>query len=305
MIAWQPPGPYRVAFTTRSGGVSAGAFASLNLGSRGDDPAAIEENRQARLRRRSGSTRRSSRSTASVHGATVNRARAGGRGEEGDGLWTDAPELPLLALAADCVPIAIVATQGRPALAVVHAGWRGLASGVVEAAVAALGARRSAAMVGPSIGPCCYEVGEEVSARFDADLTRAGVLDLWEAAARALARAGVEAVERAELCTRCNPELFFSHRASGSDLHGAQGVDRCSRALRSPRATGASASEVGAGVTVVAATKYVAARRHGCAFRGRRGGRGREPRAGPRSQARRLRLDAFAGTSSAACSRTR
>ena len=68
--------------------------------------------------------------------------------------------MPLLALAADCVPIAIVDdATGEPALAVVHAGWRGLADGVVGAAVAALGGTASAAMVGPAIGPCCYEVG--------------------------------------------------------------------------------------------------------------------------------------------------
>ncbi len=79
-------------------------------------------------------------------------------------------------------------------------------------------------MIGPAIGPCCYEVGPEVSARFDGDLTRDGRLDLWEAAARALARAGVARVERADLCTRCNPELFFSYRRSGPAGYGVQGV---------------------------------------------------------------------------------
>jgi hypothetical protein len=121
------------------------------------------------------------------------------------------------------VPIAIATTSGPPALAVVHAGWRGLAAGVVEAGVAALSGRATAAIVGPSIGPCCYEVGPEVSARFDADLTRDGMLDLWEASERALRRAGVASVERVDLCTRCNSDRFFSHRASG-DRHGAQGV---------------------------------------------------------------------------------
>jgi len=178
VIDWQPPGPYRVAFTTRSGGVSSGPFASLNLGSRDDDAGAIAENRRLACASLGLDPARLALNRQ-VHGATVNRARPGVSGELGDGLWTDEPELPLLALAADCVPIAIAVTRGRPALAVVHAGWRGLAAGVVEAAVAALGAGQAAAMVGPAIGPCCYEVGEEVSARFDADLTRAGVLDLW------------------------------------------------------------------------------------------------------------------------------
>ena len=77
----------------------------------------------------------------------------------------------MLALRADCVPIAIATTSGPPRLAVVHAGWRGLAGGVIEAAVAALAVQETAAVVGPSIGPCCYEVGPEVSARFEPDLT--------------------------------------------------------------------------------------------------------------------------------------
>jgi YfiH family protein len=140
-----------------------------------------------------------------------------------DGLWTDEPGLPLLALAADCVPIAIARARGAPALAVVHAGWRGLAAGVVEASAGSLGGGETAAIVGPSIGPCCYRVGPEVSERFDADLTHEGKLDLWTAAERALSRAGVESVERVDVCTRCHPEQFFSHRYSGP-RHGAQGV---------------------------------------------------------------------------------
>jgi copper oxidase (laccase) domain-containing protein len=94
---------------------------------------------------------------------------------------------------------------------------------VVESGVRALGDTRAAAVVGPSVGPCCYEVGPEVSARFDADLTKDRILDLWTATERALRRAGVNAVERVDLCTRCNPELFFSHRRSGPK-RGAQGV---------------------------------------------------------------------------------
>jgi polyphenol oxidase len=104
-----------------------------------------------------------------------------------------------------------------------HAGWRGLAEGVVDAAVAPLGGGPLAAIVGPAVGPCCYEVGPEVSTLFDADLTRGGILDLWSAAERALRRAGVERVERVDLCTRCNPELFFSHRRDGP-RRGLQGV---------------------------------------------------------------------------------
>jgi YfiH family protein len=223
VIRWEAPGPYRVGFTTREGGVSGGPYASLNLGSRGDDPAAVDENRRLACAELGLDARRLALNLQR-HTAIVTRASPGSSGEVGDALWTDEPELPLLALGADCVPIAIVAASGRPALAVVHAGWRGLAAGVVEAAVAALEAPEAAAMIGPSIGPCCYEVGAEVSARFDPDLTRGGILDLWEAAARALGRAGVTRVERAGLCTHCNPERFFSHRRSGPGRYGTQGV---------------------------------------------------------------------------------
>jgi hypothetical protein len=129
----------------------------------------------------------------------------------------------MLAMSADCLPIAIARIGGAPALALVHAGWRGLAAGVVTAGTAALGAGPTAAIVGPAIGPCCYEVGPEVSALFDDDLTHDGKLDLWTAAERALRAAGVERVERVDLCTRCHPELFFSHRRDGR-ARGVQGV---------------------------------------------------------------------------------
>jgi YfiH family protein len=222
VIRWDAPGPYAVGFTTRKGGVSEGPFASLNLGSKGDNPARVTENRRRACEALGLDVARLA-VNRQRHSPTVNRALPGARNEPGDGLWTDEPGLPMLALSADCVPIAIAAAGGRPALAVVHAGWRGLADGVVERAALALGAVETAAIIGPAVGPCCYEVGPEVSARFDADLTREGILDLWQAAERALGRAGVGRVERLDLCTRCNPELFFSHRRSG-ERHGAQGV---------------------------------------------------------------------------------
>jgi YfiH family protein len=205
VIRWDAPGPYVVGFTTRACGNLRDAenrrraCAALGL-----DAARLALNRQR-------------------HSPTVHRAEPGVQDEPGDGLWTDEPGVPLLALGADCLPIAIAATNGRPALAVVHAGWRGLAEGVVEAAVAPLGGGPTAAVVGPAVGPCCYEVGPEVSSLFDPDLTRGRILDLWTAAERALRQAGVASVERVELCTRCNPELFFSHRRDGP-RRGLQGV---------------------------------------------------------------------------------
>jgi YfiH family protein len=157
-----------------------------------------------------------------VHSPTVHRARRGGRGTPGDGLWTDEPGLPVLAFAADCVPIVLVRRADPPAVAVVHAGWRGLSEGVVEAGAEALGGEVGA-VVGPAIGRCCYEVGPEVSSLFDDDLTDGRQLDLRGAAERTLRRAGVRSVEHVDLCTRCHPELFFSHRRSGP-VRGVQGV---------------------------------------------------------------------------------
>lgn len=222
MIVWDEPG-YILVFTTRIGGVSEGPFASLNLSiGTGDDPARVEENRLLACESVDLDPERLA-FNRQVHSPTVHRAHAGARGEPGDGLWTDEPGLPVLAFAADCLPIAVVRTTEPRALAVLHAGWRGLAEGVVAAGVAALGDGPKAAVVGPAIGPCCYEVGPEVSGRFDDDLTTGRMLDLWTAGERALRAAGVERVERTDLCTHCHPELFFSYRRAGKP-HGVQGV---------------------------------------------------------------------------------
>jgi polyphenol oxidase len=220
VIRWDAPGPYVVAFTTREGGVSTGEHASLNLGSRFDDPVLIGENRR-RACAELGLDAARLVANRQRHTTTVRRATPGV--EVADGLWTDEAGVPLLALTADCVPIAVVTTSGKPAIAAIHAGWRGLADGVVGEGVAALDGAETAAVIGPSIGPCCYEVGIEVSERFDSDLCSGGMLDLWTAAERALRQAGVASVERLDLCTRCHPELFFSYRRTGAP-HGAQGV---------------------------------------------------------------------------------
>ena len=220
MTLWDIPG-YVVGFTTRIGGVSEGVYESLNLTvGTGDDRERVEQNRAIACDALGLDAGRLS-FNRQVHSPTVHRA--GSRGEPGDGLWTDEPGLPMLAMSADCLPIAIARTEGHRALAILHAGWKGLSEGVVDAGVRALGDGAKAAIVGPAIGPCCYEVGEEVSSLFDEDLTHDRKLDLWEAAERALRRAGVERVERMNVCTRDNPELYFSHRRSGR-ARGVQGV---------------------------------------------------------------------------------
>ena len=222
MIFWDEPG-YVVAFTTRVGGVSDGVYASLNLTrGTGDDPEKVEENRRLACESL-GLAHERLAFNRQVHSPTVHRAGPGTRGEPGDGLWTDEPHVPLLAMSADCLPIVITRSEGPRAIAVLHAGWRGLSEGVISAGVQALGDGPLTAMIGPAIGPCCYEVGPEVSELFDDDLTANGKLDLWAAADRALRAAGVERVERVDLCTRDHPELFFSHRRDGR-ARGVQGV---------------------------------------------------------------------------------
>jgi YfiH family protein len=226
LIRWESPAGVEVAFTTRRGGVSEGPFASLNLGRKlGDEPERVDENRrrvcQALGVDLAGLTLNYQRHTALVH-----RAEAGRRGETGDGLWTDEPGVPMLALGADCALIALARNGRRPAVAVLHAGWRGLLGGIAEAAVAALGGR-PAALIGPAIGPCCYEVREDVAApfraRFGRDVVMRGRLDLWTAAERGLREAGCATVERLDLCTSCDADRFFSYRRDGKP-RGGHGV---------------------------------------------------------------------------------
>jgi YfiH family protein len=228
MIRWRPPGPYEIAFSTREGGVSEGPYASLNLGrATADEPERVNENRR-RLCAEVGAEPDALAMNYQHHSADVLRARAGSRGARGDGIWTDERGLPVLVLAADCLPIALARANGsEPALALLHAGWRGLLEGIVPAGVSALGSRMVAAAVGPAIGPCCYEVGEDVADRFRRafgfGLYRDGRLDLWTAAERALRAAGCIRVDRVDLCTACSPERFFSHRRD-EGLTGRQGV---------------------------------------------------------------------------------
>lgn len=220
-------------FTTRRGGFSAGPYASLNLGRLTDDrPDAVRRNR-AQLEQGTGARPAYIRQ---VHGTFVRRITGTGDvgvaplpdGDvellEADGqatrLWGVAP----MVMTADCLPIALA---GDGAVAMLHAGWRGLAGGIVTEGVGAireLGVDGPIeAAIGPGAGGCCYEVGEEVRAQFasyDDDVRRGRSLDLKAIAREDLTRAGVAAVHDVGLCTICSDEsLFFSHRRD----HGVTG----------------------------------------------------------------------------------
>jgi YfiH family protein len=232
LYEWDGPEPYRVAFSTRLGGVSEGEFESLNLGIYTDDePDRVVENRR-RLYAAVDADPETATMPWQVHGARV--TRADGRGivtpgrafERCDGLWTDELGRALGVLTADCFPVVLAAANGTPRLAVLHVGWRGLLGGIVEAGVAAVGDGALAA-IGPGIGACCYTVGVEVARpfreRFGDDVLDHERLDLGLALERALRQVGVERVDRLGGCTACSPELFFSHRRDRGRT-GRQGV---------------------------------------------------------------------------------
>ncbi len=233
LIRWDTGGPFELAFSTRLGGVSEGPFASLNLGILTEDaPARVVQNRglvcEAAGVDPDGATMAWQR-----HGSIVRKAEPRGIVTPGtvydhcDGLWSDEPEQGMLLLTADCLPIALLRDGEQPAVAVLHAGWRGLLAGIVAEGVHALGPGRISAVIGPAIGRCCYEVGESVAApfreAFGADVATDGKLDLRLAATRALRAAGCDEVDHVDLCTACNPQLFFSHRRDGVRT-GRQGI---------------------------------------------------------------------------------
>jgi len=214
-------------FTTRRGGFSEGPYASLNLGRLTDDrPEAVRRNR-ARLQERVGMRPAHIRQ---VHGTLVRTVtdaedpfiaplpEAGIELPEADGQATRLRGVAPMVLTADCLPIA-VGGDGA-AVAMLHAGWRGLAGGIIAEGVRALrelGADGPLeAAIGPGAGGCCYEVGDEVReafAEYGERVRRGRNLDLKAIARSQLEGAGVQTVHDAELCTICSAEdLFFSHR---------------------------------------------------------------------------------------------
>jgi polyphenol oxidase len=234
-LAWEAGGVC-AAYPARTGGVSAPPLDSLNLGlSVDDDPQNVLENRR-RLCVAIGVPQNRLVVPGQVHGTNlrwVGEAEAG-RGafdspsaiREHDGLLTAAAGLGLVVSYADCVPIVIVAEgEDGPLYATVHAGWRGMIAGIGGLAATELSRRGRlvAAAVGPSIGPCCFVVDDELRCRFEARFpgsTGAQTVDLWHSARLDLEQAGVpaDAIDVAGLCTATDPR-FFSHRRD----HGATG----------------------------------------------------------------------------------
>lgn len=225
---WPAPLHVHARATTRAGGFSGASWAGLNLGDHvGDDPDSVRRNRE--LLRAAVNLPGDPAWLQQVHGTAV-IAAATAHSPVADASWTTRRGVVCAILTADCLPVLFCNRAGTH-VAAAHAGWRGLAAGVLESTVAWLaagGARPDAllAWLGPAIGPASYEVGSDVRDAFlradpAADSAfrpvRPGhwLLDLYAAARLRLRRAGVTAIHGGELCTLADPQRFYSHRRDG------------------------------------------------------------------------------------------
>jgi YfiH family protein len=218
---WPAPQRVKALVTTRNGGVSLGAYAGLNLGTRvGDDPQAVSENR-ARLRALLPSE---PRWLQQVHGIDVVQADRAAAEPIADGAFTDVASVVCAVQIADCLPVLFCDRAGTR-VASAHAGWRGLSAGVLERTVSSLGVPPNELMawLGPAIGPQKFEVGADVFEKFTAGdpktvaafkLLRDGkwLADLFALARHRLSLSGVTAIFGGGLCTFSDPARFFSHR---------------------------------------------------------------------------------------------
>lgn len=222
---WPAPARVRAAVTTRRGGCSIGPYASLNLGDHvGDDPQTVAANR-ARLREAL-ALPSEPRWLRQVHGCAVADGAAAGTPAEADAAISRRVGEVCAVLTADCLPVLFCDRAGSR-VGIAHAGWRGLAAGVLGAAVRALDAPGELmAWLGPAIGPEAFEVGAEVREAFvdknaaHADAFRASrpnhwLADLYALARRELTVLGVEDISGGGFCTFADGERFFSYRRDG------------------------------------------------------------------------------------------
>ncbi len=220
--------------TTRQGGVSEGALASLNMGRRTLDAAENITENHRRVAEALGVSPGSFVFSDQVHGVEIREVNHDNQKEplaHTDGLMTDAASITLVTLYADCMPI-LIYDPVRSVIGMAHSGWRGTAQAIGPKLVQAMADRYGSkpenllAALGPAIGPCCFEVGEEVTEAFRAmaplreeslwlsDSNGKPQVDLARINRILLTQAGVpeEAVKTASLCTSCHPELLYSHR---------------------------------------------------------------------------------------------
>lgn len=223
---WPAPSQVQAAVTTRAGGFSRGPYNALNLADHvGDDAHAVRRNRA--LLRQTLDLPAEPLWLRQVHGIEVVDAAQAPAGATADASFTDRPSVVCAVLTADCLPVFLCDAQGTR-VALIHAGWRGLAAGVVENGVGALKRppAQLLAWLGPAIGARAFEVGPEVRAQFvDQDAQAAAAFvpgrndrwyaDLYALARRRLQRLGVEQVYGGRLCTVRERDRFFSYRRDG------------------------------------------------------------------------------------------
>lgn len=227
---WPAPANVLAAVSTRSGGVSQGPWASLNLGDHvGDDPQAVAENR--RLVTQACGLAAAPHWLRQVHGTAVHRIEGPAiTVPEADAICTTEPEQACVVMTADCLPVLFCSDDGAW-VAAAHAGWRGLCDGVLEATVqsAERPAERLMAWLGPAIGPAAFEVGDEVRAAFMARAAEDAAhfaphdpgkwrADLYALARARLRRAGLTAIYGGDYCTVTDATRFFSHRRDAAKL---------------------------------------------------------------------------------------
>lgn len=224
---WQAPARIHALTTTRQDGVSEPPFDSFNLGLHvGDVAAAVEQNRQ-RLSSALG-LRQPPQWLSQVHGVQVVEARPDGVVREADGCWSSMPGVACAVLTADCLPV-LICNRAGTRVAAAHAGWRGLASGVLEAALAPFeNPAELLVWLGPAIGPLAFEVGSEVREQFVARQASAEgaflpsptgegkwLADLYRLARLRLEAAGVRAISGGDYCTFTQSDDFYSYRREG------------------------------------------------------------------------------------------
>lgn len=224
---WPAPKRVRAVATTREGGVSRGPYASLNLGSGvGDDPEAVDSNRALLARRLSLPI--APLWLTQVHGKRVVNARNAITLVHADASISDVTGIVCSVTTADCLPVLLCDRQGT-CVAAAHAGWRGLAAGILEATVQSMTrpAEQLLAWLGPAIGPQSYEVGDEVRQifirqnaadrlAFTPSANHRWLADLYQLARNRLGLMGVARIYGGDFCTYSDTRRFFSYRRDGA-----------------------------------------------------------------------------------------
>jgi YfiH family protein len=218
---WPAPANIHAATTLRTGGVSSGAYASLNPATHvGDDLACVSENRQ-RIKTMLALPAEPVW-LEQIHSNYVINAEQTNSLQQADASYSNAAGIVCAVMTADCLPLLICSTDGKQ-IAAIHAGWRGLLASIISNTVTALATTKVLVWLGPAIGAACFEVGAEVreafvakSAAFNAAFTQTSdnkyLADIYQLARIELAALGINAVYGGNFCTVTEKERFYSYR---------------------------------------------------------------------------------------------